>query len=100
MRLLTLCSIASGTNELQYSAVARELHIDEDAVEDWVIRGIMEKLLEAKLDQVQKLIIVNRAMPRTFGDKQWEGLTEKLKDWKSNVRQLLTVVQSAQASQE
>ena len=96
MRLLTLCSIASGADELQYSTVAWELQIDEDAVEDWVIRGIMEKLLEAKLDQVEKLIVVNRAMPRTFGDKQWEGLTAKLKDWKSNVRQLLNIVQSAQ----
>jgi translation initiation factor 3 subunit M len=95
MRLLSLCSIASGVDELQYSAVARELQVEEADVEDWVIRGIMEDLIEAKLDQVEKLIIVNRVMPRTFGGKQWEGLGAKLNDWKSNVRQLLAVVQAA-----
>ena len=90
-----MCSIASGVDELQYSAVARELQVEEADVEDWVIRGIMEDLIEAKLDQVEKLIIVNRVMPRTFGGKQWEGLGAKLNDWKSNVRQLLAVVQAA-----
>ena len=53
----------------------------------------MEDLIEAKLDQVDKLIIVNRVMPRTSG-KQWEVLGTKLNDWKSNVRQLLAAVQA------
>ena len=55
----------------------------------------MEKLIEAKLDQVRQIVVVNRAMPRTFGDQQWESLNKKLNDWKTNVKQLLNIVQSS-----
>ena len=95
MRLLTLCSIAAGVHELNYSTVAKELQVSEDSVEDWIIQAIMEKLIEAKLDQVRQIVVVNRAMPRTFGDQQWESLNKKLNDWKTNVKQLLNIVQSS-----
>eukprot|EP00943_MAST-04B_sp_MAST-4B-sp1_P003236 g3236.t1 len=95
MRLLTLCSIAAGVHELNYSTVAKELQVSEDSVEDWIIQAVMEKLIEAKLDQVRQVAVINRAMPRTFGDQQWESLNKKLNDWKSNVKQLLNIVQSS-----
>ena len=100
MRLLTLCSIAAGAHELKYEVVAKELQVSLDDVEDWIIQAIMEKLIEAKLDQVRQTIIINRAMPRTFGDQQWESLGKKLNDWKANVKQLLTTVQTSPAMQQ
>ena len=95
MRLLTLCSIAAGVQELKYSAIAKELQVSEDSVEDWIIEAIMGKLIEAKLDQVRKTVVITRAMPRAFGDEKWQSLNKKLNDWKTNVKQLLTIVQTS-----
>jgi translation initiation factor 3 subunit M len=39
MRLLSLCSLATEHEEIPYSAVSQTLQVDEDDVEEWVLRA-------------------------------------------------------------
>jgi PCI domain len=39
MRLLSLCSLATEHEEIPYSAVSETLQVDEDDVEEWVLRA-------------------------------------------------------------
>lgn len=57
MRLLSLASI--GTNsKVPYSAVADTLQVRENEVEQWVIRAISSRLIEAHIDQLYQQITI------------------------------------------
>lgn len=58
LQLLTLCSLAVTNNTLSYSAIAKALQINESEVETWVINGIGENVLDAKLDQQKQMVLV------------------------------------------
>lgn len=58
LQLLTLCSLAVTNNTLSYSAIAKALQINESEVETWVINGIGENVLDAKLDQQKQIVLV------------------------------------------
>ena len=95
VRLLSICGLASSARELKYSDIASALEIDETAVEQWVVRAVTAELLEAQIDQLRRVIIVERAAPRFFNDQHWQDLNVKLHGWRDNVKELLAVVRSA-----
>ena len=39
MRLLSLCSLATEHEEIPYSAISKTLQVDDDDVEEWVLRA-------------------------------------------------------------
>lgn len=73
MRLLSLASLGSENlaRELTYSEIATALEIADTEVEMWVIDVIRAGLVEAKLDQLNKTVIVYRSIYRVFGKEQW-----------------------------
>jgi translation initiation factor 3 subunit M len=95
VRLLSICGLASSARELKYSDIASALEIDETAVEQWVVRAVTAELLEAQIDQLRRVIIVERAAPRFFNDQHWQDLNVKLHGWRDSVKELLAVVRSA-----
>jgi translation initiation factor 3 subunit M len=58
LRLLSLASLASETNEIPYSSIASTLQIKEEEIESWVILAVSAKLIEAKLDQLRRVAVV------------------------------------------
>lgn len=94
-RLLSVCALASNERELSYSKIATALEVDEVKVEEWVIKAVTADLIEAQIDQLRKVIVIDRATPRFFGARHWEDLSTKLQAWRTNVRQLLGVIQDA-----
>ena len=95
MMLLSLVSLAGEHEEIPYSAIASTLDIGEDQVEKWVILGVSSGLMEAKMDQLSKVVIVERCVVRQFGRKEWEALKVRLDKWKVNVRGVLDALKSA-----
>jgi len=95
MSLLSLVSLAGEHEEIPYSAIASTLDISEDQVEKWVILGVSSGLMEAKMDQLSKVVIVERCVVRQFGRKEWEALKVRLDKWKVNVRGVLDALKSA-----
>eukprot|EP00555_Chaetoceros_dichaeta_P007758 CAMPEP_0198259510 /NCGR_PEP_ID=MMETSP1447-20131203/8681_1 /TAXON_ID=420782 /ORGANISM="Chaetoceros dichaeta, Strain CCMP1751" /LENGTH=158 /DNA_ID=CAMNT_0043946919 /DNA_START=18 /DNA_END=494 /DNA_ORIENTATION=+ len=89
MRLLSLCSLATEHEEIPYDAIATTLQIDEADVEQWVIAAVSSGLLSAKMDQLQRVVMVEGCVVRRFGMEQWEVLQRRLDVWKRNVRGVL-----------
>jgi translation initiation factor 3 subunit M len=95
MRLLSICSLASDHEEIPYSEIAKILQIGEDEVEEWVVKAISAKLMDAKMDQLGQVVIINRSSQRIFGHNEWKKLGEKLNAWKDNVRTMLSTIENA-----
>eukprot|EP01089_Gocevia_fonbrunei_P018833 TRINITY_DN6480_c0_g1_i2.p1 TRINITY_DN6480_c0_g1~~TRINITY_DN6480_c0_g1_i2.p1 ORF type:complete len:233 (-),score=51.26 TRINITY_DN6480_c0_g1_i2:9-707(-) len=99
MRLLSLATLASKhESEVPYSVISQTLSIEEADVEYWVILAISTNVLDAKLDQMRKVAIINRAAQRVFTKDQWENLSTSLGVWRDSVQQLLSVVQNKKSS--
>ncbi|KAG2175493.1 hypothetical protein INT43_001140 [Umbelopsis isabellina] len=97
MRLLSLASLGSENlaRELTYSEIAAALEIPQEEVEMWVIDVIRAGLVEAKLDQLNKTVIVYRSIYRVFGKEQWQQLDSKLSSWKNSLNDILAVIGNA-----
>ncbi|KAH7042451.1 hypothetical protein BKA57DRAFT_125637 [Linnemannia elongata] len=97
IRLLSLASLGSEnlTRELSYQEIAKALEVEESDVELWVIDVIRAGLVEAKLNQVSKLVIISRSIYRTFGNAQWQQLSQRLNGWKQSLADILQVIANA-----
>jgi translation initiation factor 3 subunit M len=95
IRLLSLATVASQTRLLPYAQVAAALQIPEAEVESWVISSIAAGVLDAKLDQVRRLVLVHRTTQRVFPDTQWEQLSNNMASWKDNIKSLLQIIQAS-----
>lgn len=91
MRVLSLCSLAADHgDEIPYAAVAEALDVPEDGdVESWVIAAVASGLLEAKMDQLRKTVVVQRSVVRTFGPEQWRAVRARLDAWRRSVQAVL-----------
>lgn len=58
MKLLTLSTLASLSEQLPYRTISNALEIELDEVEEYVIKTIREDLIQAKMDQLNSLVIV------------------------------------------
>lgn len=84
MRLLTFMQMAEGQKEISYDTIMKELQIGRDDVEPFVFDVLRTKLVRAKIDQLNKKVLVQSTMHRTFGRPQWEQLRTVLNDWRNN----------------
>jgi len=98
IRLLTLNAMASSQKTILYSDISKILEITESEVEFFVVEAITSDILDARIDQLNKRIIVRHAESRTFGEAQWVQLDTFLDKWKVNMSNLLTVIQSAKSA--
>jgi len=97
MSLLSLVSLAGEHEEIPYSAIASTLSVKEDEVERWVIAAVSSGLMEAKMDQLSKVVIVERSAVRQFGTKEWSALQARLNKWKTNVKGVLDALEKSDA---
>jgi len=97
IRLLTLNSLASSQHIIFYDDVAKLLEIDESDVEFFVVEAITSDILDARLDQLNRRIVVRHAESRVFHMEEWVRLDKKLQKWHANMHNLLKVVQSVKA---
>eukprot|EP00579_Thalassiosira_antarctica_P008640 CAMPEP_0201884726 /NCGR_PEP_ID=MMETSP0902-20130614/17520_1 /ASSEMBLY_ACC=CAM_ASM_000551 /TAXON_ID=420261 /ORGANISM="Thalassiosira antarctica, Strain CCMP982" /LENGTH=448 /DNA_ID=CAMNT_0048413733 /DNA_START=139 /DNA_END=1485 /DNA_ORIENTATION=+ len=97
MCLLSLVSLAGEHEEIPYSAIASTLNVPEDNVEQWVIRAVSSGLMEAKMDQLRKVVLVERCAVRQFGKKEWGALKVRLDTWKANVKGVLDALEKSGA---
>ena len=106
MRILSLCSLAADQESIPYADVANCLMTKADEqsgtdvdklVEQWVIGAVSSGLLLAKMDQLNKMVIVERCVVRQFDMEQWKVLQSRLSLWKQNVKGILTAYTEQQA---
>jgi translation initiation factor 3 subunit M len=99
-RLLSLSALGTQTTsgEISYKQVEETLQIEEDDVELWIVRAIAAKVLEAKLDQLRQVVVINRTTQRVFGAAQWKDLQSRLASWQQNLEHVSNVLHRARAS--
>lgn len=58
---------------MHQKVVADTLQVSgDDEVEDWVLQAIQTGLMEAKMDQMQRVVVIRRCTNRVFGPAQWK----------------------------
>lgn len=85
MRLLTLVELTVNDPDVSYKMIEDKLELDEEGVEDLVVRAFQLKLLRGRLDQGNERISTTYAITRDFGPDQWLNLKEKLELWQTNL---------------
>lgn len=98
MRVLSLATLCSTRDEVPYSMVASTLRIDEDAVEEWIIRGISAGLIEARLDQIKRVAVPVRSTQRQFVDSDWKRIGDSLRGWRTHVKAMLSNIEHVRNS--
>jgi hypothetical protein len=91
MRIFSLCTLAVGQDVISYQDIAKMLHLNEDIdhVETWVIAAVNSGLLQAKMDQLKEIVMVERCVVRKFDMDQWKQLQSKLTSWRNHVGSVL-----------
>ncbi|EIE26574.1 hypothetical protein COCSUDRAFT_52386 [Coccomyxa subellipsoidea C-169] len=84
-RILALLSLASQSDVLTFAAIRESLALEEGQEEAFVIRASGNKLLEARIDQLRRVVTVTKIARQTFTAAQWQQLRAQLASWKDNV---------------
>merc|ERR1712139_67921 len=92
MRLLTIATMAQGRSELALSDVSKALKETDAGVEKWVVRAISEGIIEARIDQLRKVVLIKSSLQRKFGKPEWKFLAGKLDAWIANLTALEELV--------
>lgn len=96
MRLMSLIDLSCNeSGEISYAQVKEALRIKDDEVEYWVVKAIMSKVLDCKMDQLNQLVVVSRRTERVFGLSQWQSLRSKLAVWRGNIASVISTIQSS-----
>lgn len=94
MRMLTFMQMAETHKEISFETIEREMGIEADDVETFIIDVVRTKAVCAKMDQLERKVIISSTTHRTFGKQQWQQLRENLVFWHSNMDQILTSLAS------
>ncbi|OEL34065.1 Eukaryotic translation initiation factor 3 subunit M [Dichanthelium oligosanthes] len=101
MRLMSLLDLSSCCSSgIPYSAITEALQINDDEVEQWVVKAIAFKILDCKVDQLNQTVIVSRHTERIFGMAQWQGLRTKLGVWRGNIASAINTIQANKVTDE
>ena len=85
---------AIGAHELSYADIADALEIKSDDIEAWIVRAVRDRLLEAKLDQMKKVVTVTRHTQCSFETEDWTLLQQRLAAWQLGVTNTSAALQS------
>ena len=65
-----------------YAELAKLLNIKEEEVEDWTFDAISNELIDAKVDQISREVIICSHQFRHVGDQEWKVIHAQIKTWR------------------
>eukprot|EP00919_Chromeraceae_sp_WS-2016_P051174 GHVR01121380.1.p1 GENE.GHVR01121380.1~~GHVR01121380.1.p1 ORF type:complete len:431 (+),score=112.50 GHVR01121380.1:29-1321(+) len=86
--LLDMANAVQTRKDVPLSDIANTLQVNVDEAEGWVVDAIMQRLLDARIDQSRGVVVVKSAFQRTFAEKEWERLRLMLTHWCNSVDHL------------
>jgi len=94
IRLLTLATLCQGESEMPLAKVAEVLQEpdDDDNVERWVVRAISEGVIDGRIDQLNRKVLVKSTFQREFESREWAYLDTKLTQWVDNLDSLINLI--------
>ncbi|KAJ6646695.1 Eukaryotic translation initiation factor 3 subunit M [Pseudolycoriella hygida] len=100
MRLLSFMQLAETYPEMTFEQLQKELQIQEEEVEPFIIEVLKTKLVRARMDQKNRKVHISSTMHRTFGRPQWQQLYDLLCLWKNNLNVVEGGMRSVAAAQK
>ncbi|CAK9018286.1 unnamed protein product [Durusdinium trenchii] len=89
IRLLTLATMARGQCELPLDEIAKQIQESPSGVEPWVVRAISEGVIDGRIDQLNRKVLVKSAFLRKFEKEEWNFLDSKLSQWIDNLEEVI-----------
>ena len=69
---LQICSLSTQTTNYTYTDLSKLLNIAEDDIEEWAIEAIQNKIIDAKIDQLNSEIIIKSHIMREIKQREWK----------------------------
>ena len=91
-QLLNVSKIHTASTDL----ILFSLQIDVDEIELWAIDAIQNKIIDAKIDQLNEVIVIKSHMLREIKLQEWKAIQAKIRAWKDRFERIQTVLQAAQ----
>jgi translation initiation factor 3 subunit M len=88
MRILTLISLAEKSSEVQFAQIQKELRIEPQQVEQFIIATLKTKLLTSRIDQANKKVHVQSVVKRALNRNHWIEIRKILSNWRTGIRNL------------
>lgn len=85
MRILNLMTLAENNKEIPFELLQKQLQIESDDIESFVIDAIRTKCIRCKIDHLAKTVTIMSVSYRTFTKQHWQLLKERLEKWKDNL---------------
>jgi len=98
IRLLTLATLVQGKSEISLPAVAQALDEEEENVEKWVVKALSENVIDGRIDQLNKKVLVKSAFQRKFEKEEWDFLDSKLDQWINNLECVIKFIGEQKAA--
>jgi len=92
IRLLTLATATQGVPEMDLDEIAKRLEEEPANVERTVVRGISEGIVDGRIDQLNRKVLVKSSFQRSFGKDEWAFLDGKLTSWIDNLESVIKFV--------
>jgi COP9 signalosome complex subunit 7 len=94
LQYLTIVSLAAQNRKLPYDRLLQELRLQHvRQLEDLIIEAVYANLIKGKLDQRQRCLEVDSAMPRDVRPDQLSRMVSVLGDWLSNCEGVLASIE-------
>jgi len=92
IRLLALATLVHGKSEMSLSEVANALEESVDNVERWVVKALSEGVIDGRIDQLNRKVLVKSSFQRKFEKEEWAFLDSKLSNWIDNLENVIKFI--------
>ena len=86
IRLLALATLVHRKSKMSLSEVANALEESVDNVERWVVKALSESVIDGRIDQLNRKVLVKSSFQRKFEKEEWAFLDSKLSNRIDNSR--------------
>jgi len=101
LRMLSFASMATDMTEIPYELIKSTLKLDKDKdVELWVIKVHRAGLVQGKMDQLRRVVVINRTTARVFNPTDWSELRTRVDGWRQCLTNMTDIIQGAKEHAE
>ena len=65
----------------------------------WAIEAIQNKIIDAKIDQLNEVVVIKSHMLREIKLQEWKAIQQKIRAWKDRFQRVQSVLQATQTAQ-
>lgn len=94
LRLLSVASVVARRKDIGFKQLSDALRLPENQAEEVIVQAIGLGLIDAKVDQINRVVHIRTAIQREFGRPQWEEVLARLEHWSNGVSTLMQTMQS------